>query len=93
MQQVQTVLHRCLIKNTFSLFDIKNRKATKVKEIPLIAMKKKDYVLDVDKSYEKMFSIVKEAKKYNGRFMILFHNSDLETENERMLFEKMVGSI
>lgn len=77
----------------FTLFDLKNRRPTKVKEIPLIAMKKKDYVVNVDKSYEKMFYVIDEAKKYNGRFMILFHNSDLETENERMLFEKILESL
>lgn len=77
----------------FTLFDLINRRPTKVKEIPLIAMKKKDYVQHVSQSFEKMFTIINEAKKYNGRFMILFHNSDLETENERMLFEKILESL
>ncbi len=74
----------------FTLFDLNSRKETKVKEIPLIVMKKKDYVRDVSVTFDKMNGIINQAKKYNGRFMILFHNSDLETENERILFEKVM---
>lgn len=75
----------------YSLYDLKNRKITNVIETPLIFMKKKDYVKDVEASFHKAKSIIDEAKKYNGRFSILFHNADLETENERLLFEKVIA--
>lgn len=75
----------------YSLYDLKNRKITNVMETPLIYMKKKDYVEDVDAAFEKAKPILDEAKKYNGRFSILFHNADLETENEKALFEKVMN--
>lgn len=75
----------------YSLYDLKNRKITNVMETPLIFMKKKDYVKDVEASFQKAKPILDEAKKYNGRFSILFHNADLETRNERELFEKVLN--
>lgn len=74
----------------YSLFDLKNRKITNVTETPLIYMKKKDYVKDVEASFQKAKPILDEAKKYHGRFSILFHNADMETKNERELFEKIL---
>lgn len=75
----------------YSLYDITNRQRLNVKEVPLIYMKKKNYVKDVEAEFEKAKSIIDIAKKYNGEFMILFHNADLETENERKLFENVLG--
>ena len=75
----------------YSLYDLKNRKITNVMETPLIYMKKKDYVEDVDAAFEKAKPILDETKKYHGRFSILFHNADLETENEKALFEKVMN--
>jgi hypothetical protein len=77
----------------FTLFDIANRKETKMQEIPLIVMKKKDYVYDIEKAYNSMVTVINEAKKYSGRFMLLFHNSDLETNNEQLLFEKVMDAL
>ena len=76
---------------SFSLYDLKNRRTTNVMETPLIFMKKKDYVKDVEASFQKAKPILDEAKKYQGRFSILFHNADLETRNERELFEKVLN--
>ena len=56
-------------------------------EEPLILMKKKDYVRDV----ESQFLPIKNfgsSQKHKGRFQILFHNSDVETENEKILLMK-----
>lgn len=75
----------------YSLYDLKNRKITNVIETPLIYMKKKDYVKDVEASFQKAKPILDEAKKYHGRFCILFHNADLETKNERELFERVLN--
>ncbi len=74
----------------FFLFDLKNRSVTDVLEIPLIAMKKKDYVKNVEEQYNIFKEVIDPAKKHKGNFSILFHNADLETENEKRLFEEVM---
>ncbi|MBP6396552.1 MAG: hypothetical protein KBF57_05470 [Saprospiraceae bacterium] len=71
----------------YSLFSISERRMTEVVEWPLILMKKKDYVKDVEKTFSAYTDIIDIAKKHQGRFQVLFHNSDVETESERALFE------
>jgi hypothetical protein len=75
------------------LFDLVNRKQLDIVEIPLVMMKKKDYVKDVESSFRSFKSLIDTCKKYNGEYAILFHNSDLETDKERALFEKVLNYI
>ena len=72
----------------YQLYDLQGRRMLHLTEEPLILMKKKDYVRDVESQFLANKKILDQAKKHNGRFQILFHNSDVETENERTLFEE-----
>jgi hypothetical protein len=77
----------------YNLYDLKKRAMTHVKEWPLIVMKKKDYVRNVEESLNGIMPIMTTCKKYQGNYTLLFHNSDLETENEKTLFEKVLEVI
>jgi hypothetical protein len=72
----------------FALYDLNQRKQLSVNELPLVIMKKKDYVKDVDSSFQSMKKLIDTCKKYNGEYSVLFHNADLETFNEKILFEQ-----
>jgi hypothetical protein len=74
----------------YQLFDLKNRKILNVIEEPLLVMIKKDYAINYNKQLDKIRTVIAEAKKYNGRFMILFHNSNLETKQEKRFFEEVI---
>ncbi|MBL0085029.1 MAG: hypothetical protein IPP37_22475 [Saprospiraceae bacterium] len=77
----------------YSLYSISERRMTEVVEWPLLLMKKKDYVKDVEKIYSSYAEIIDIAKKHHGRFQVLFHNSDVETETERELFEATLNHL
>lgn len=77
----------CGMCTPYFLFDVHERRMTNVEEWPLILMKKKDYVKNVETAFSSFRMIIDEAKKYNGRFQFLFHNSDVETDNEKQLFQ------
>ena len=71
----------------YKLYDLPGRRMMHIEEQPLILMKKKDYVKNVDQQYTNYTALLAEARKHNGRFQVLFHNSDVETDNEKKLFE------
>lgn len=77
----------------YKLYDIQGRRMMQIEEHPLILMKKKDYVKDVEKQYASYMHLLSEAKRHNGRFQVLFHNSDVETENEKKLLEATLSFI
>ncbi|MBK8698703.1 MAG: polysaccharide deacetylase family protein [Saprospiraceae bacterium] len=77
----------------FNLYDLTHRRMTSVTEVPLLVMKKKDYGQFTDAQYESFSKVIDMAKKYQGRFMVLFHNSDLETTGERKLFEGIIQQL
>lgn len=72
----------------YRLYDLESRRMLQLTEEPLILMKKKDYVRDVESQFFANKKILDQAKKHKGRFQILFHNSDVETENEKILFDE-----
>jgi hypothetical protein len=74
----------------FSLFDILERKVLRVVEIPLLVMIKKDYAINYENQLIKIAEIIEKAKKYKGEFMLLVHNSNLETNRERLLLKKII---
>jgi hypothetical protein len=75
----------------YTLYDLSTRSATDVVEIPLIYMKKKESIKSVESSFKEYKAVIDQAKKHNGKFMILFHNTDLETVMEKKLFEEAVN--
>jgi hypothetical protein len=77
----------------YALYDLNSRQRLNIDELPLVIMKKKDYVKEVKASFQDMERLVKICKRYNGEYAILFHNADLETVNEKMLFEEVLNAI
>jgi hypothetical protein len=77
----------------FSLFDIVNRKVLNVQEIPLLIMVKKDYGKKSNLQMEGINAVINFTKKYNGKFMILVHNSNVEVEQEKKLVENILDEL
>jgi len=80
----------------FSMFDFLNRKKLKLKQRPLIVME----CSIIDEAFmglgysEKTVQIIQDLKqkcfKYNGNFVLLWHNSHLKTNEDRKMFEEVV---
>ena len=86
---------RCGVCYEYSVFDILNHKKLKLKEKPLIVMEctifEERYLnLNYEESYKKIISYIDTVRKYNGEFVLLWHNDRLETKEQRELFEKVL---
>jgi hypothetical protein len=76
------------ICTAYPLFDIAQRRALDVLEVPLVIMKKQDQQISETKFLEQSKLIIENTKDYNAHFMILFHNSDLETRRGKHLYDE-----
>jgi hypothetical protein len=86
---------RCGACYEYSVFDILNRKKLKLKEKPLIVMEctifEERYLnLNYEESYKKIISYIDEVKKYNGEFVLLWHNDRLVSKEQKELFENIL---
>lgn len=86
---------RCGVCYEYSVFDILNRKKLKLKEKPLIVMEctifEERYLnLNYEESFYKIISNIDTVRKYNGEFVLLWHNDRLETKEQRELFKKVL---
>ncbi len=74
---------RCGACYEYSVFNILTRKKLKLKEMPLEVMEGSlvDYQkLPPEKVEEKITKLIEKVKKYNGSFVLLWHNSSFNTE-------------
>ena len=74
---------RCGTCYEYSVFNILNRKKLKLKEMPLEVMEGSlvNYQnLPPEKVKEKITKLIKRVKKYNGSFVLLWHNSSFNTK-------------
>ncbi|WP_417326344.1 polysaccharide deacetylase family protein [Halarcobacter sp.] len=82
--------------NEFSMFDFLNKKKLKIKQRPLIVME----CTIIDESYmgygftPKAFDVIKELQKkcikYNGDFILLWHNNYFFLKEHYEMFEKLM---
>lgn len=82
----------------FPMFDFLNRKLLKLKQRPLVVMEctvLSELYLAVD-NYEEAFKVIIDLKnkcfQYNGIFSLLWHNNYFNTNEDKVLFESIVGS-
>lgn len=87
---------RCGVCYSFPVFNIKTRKQLKLVEQPLIVMDGTLYEY-MGLSHGEALPVIKkladECKKYNGEFVILWHNTMLDSNNEREFYSKMLDEV
>lgn len=83
---------RCGVCYEYSVFNILTRKKLKLKEKPLLIMEGNfiTYQLDINQNemIKKIRDIIDKVKKYNGEFILLWHNSYLE--KNKNVYENIV---
>jgi hypothetical protein len=88
---------RCGVCYPYSVFNILSRKKLKLKERPLIVMDGSfiTYQLTItpQEMEEKILELINRAKKYNGEFVFLWHNSSFNTQiwlKYQYIYEKVL---
>jgi len=86
---------RCGICYEFNVFNILTREKLNLKEKPLIVMEcslfEDRYLnLSYDDSYNKVISLMNTVKKYNGEFVLLWHNDRLANNEQRNLYKRIL---
>lgn len=74
----------------YSMFDFINRKKLDLKQKPLIYMEVTDFKylnLSIDDSKEKTINLLNKVKKYNGEFVSLWHNSNINRKEWKENFD------
>lgn len=74
---------RCGVCYDYSVFNILSRKKLKLKEKPLVVMEasfiENTNSLDKDSVFQSINRLILTTKKYNGNFVLLWHNSSFNT--------------
>ncbi len=81
------------ISTCFPLFSLKERRKTKIIEVPLLIMKKQDQEISDATFLNKTEDILIETRKYNSNFMVLFHNSDVDTNVGKKLYSNVLEKV
>jgi hypothetical protein len=81
----------------YSAYSLKNRKILTLKERPLLVMdgtliSNKYMNLTTETAKHLALDIIKTCKFYNGDFVCLFHNSNLETKLQKKLFTEIISA-
>lgn len=79
---------RCGVCYPFTVFDILERKHLQLKELPLLAMDCTLFYynqLKPDDALSELSGIKSTVRKYNGKFVVLWHNSYFSFENRKTL--------
>lgn len=88
---------RCGTCYEYSVFNILSRKKLKLKEMPLEVMEGSlvGYQnLSPEKAETKIIKLIDKVKKYNGRFVLLWHNSSFNSDlwtGYQGIYEKIVS--
>jgi len=87
---------RCGTCYEFNVFNILTREKLSLKEKPLIAMEcslfEERYLnLSYNDSYKMLISLMDTVKKYNGEFVLLWHNDRLVNERQKELYNNILN--
>lgn len=82
---------RCGTCYEYPMYDLINRKKLRIRQRPLLLMdvsliSNRYMSLNYEDAYNEASKIVFECKKYNGDFTILWHNSELDTNEKTDLY-------
>ena len=81
---------RCGICSPFSVFNVVSRKKLKLKEYPLTVMEVSliSYQnLTINEMKKSIYALIDTVKKYNGTFVLLWHNSRFEGSERNHYFD------
>jgi len=78
------------ICTVYPIFDIEQKRILDLFEIPLLIMKKESQGISSKTFLQKSEELILEARKHNAEFMVLFHNTDVETRKGKLLFENIL---
>ncbi len=79
---------RCGVCYPFTVFDILKRKHLRLKELPLLAMDCTMFGYNSatpDEALSELDCVKSTVRKYNGKFVVLWHNSYFSFENKKTL--------
>lgn len=65
---------------SYKIFDFINKKTLNLYEHPLIVMDGVIIEMNKEKAKKEIFEVMDEVKKYNGKMVILWHNSSFEVD-------------
>lgn len=87
---------RCGTCHEYTMFDLRRRKALKVRQRPLICMESSvinlmGYGL-TDAALAEMEKLKTVSRKFNGNFILLWHNSFFPNEEARQIYRKIITS-
>lgn len=84
---------RCGTSQTFSMYDIHDRKALYIQETPLIVMEASVYdCMGMSPSEGKRYicGLIDECRKHNGTFALLWHNSEIRNQQEKQKYSDII---
>jgi hypothetical protein len=84
---------RCGIARPYHFFDIHNKKITRIKIKPLVAMTSVGIKLSLKEQMDLMHQLIKTINDVKGEAYLLFHNSDLDNQSKQVEFEKILSAI
>ena len=87
---------RCGTCYEFPMYDLKNRQELGLIQRPLVVMEAsvlKYLGLSYQKGASLIATLANECKKFNGRFSLLWHNSELENNKKRKLYSNIISTI
>jgi len=88
---------RCGTCREFSMFDLHRRRPLSLKQRPLINMEcsiieEKYEGLGCSEAAEKRFLSFKNlVKKYNGKYTLLWHNSNFDTSQSKAMYQRIIN--
>jgi hypothetical protein len=86
---------RCGVCYDFSVFDFLQRKQLKLRELPLIVMEGSFFTyqkgLSLDAVIIKIKELMATVRRYNGSFVLLWHNSALKEEKDNFFYQKILN--
>jgi len=91
----ETTGFRCGICYEYPMYDLIKRKQLNIRQRPLLVMdvsllSSRYLGLDKVAAYDKVVKIKRECQKYEGDFTILWHNTELQTDEKRELYQAIL---
>lgn len=87
---------RCGFCYEYPMYDLLDRKVLKIRQRPLIAMdvtfNERYLNLNSEDTYNYIVDLKRECQKYNGNFTLLWHNTELFTNEQKELYTSILDA-